>query len=155
MLIELKGYEMMQGALCGIMRQLTNLKKGHKNAHGLGNGKDWQVNVEGALAEMALAKFLDVYWTNGEFRAPDVGVVDVRSTHHMNGCLIVHDEDDSGRVFWLLTGENGKYTIRGWMYGYEAQNKEKYWKDPVGGRPAYFVPQSDLHKADDRPMVKP
>ncbi len=154
MIVELKGYEIMQGALCGIMRQLENMKQGNKNAHGLGGGRDWQVNIEGALAEMAMAKHLNVYWTKGEFRAPDVGVVDVRSTPHENGCLIVHETDEDGRVFWLLTGENGRYCIRGWMYGYEAKNA-KYWKDPTGNRPAYFVPQSELHDSDDRPMVQP
>lgn len=137
--------EIMQGALIGVMRQVQNLKAGLKDAHGAGLDSGWQLHIEGAMGEMALAKYLNCYYGGtGKMRASDVCKFDVRtsSKHFYN--LIVHEKDPDDRVFWLLTGCNGVYVVRGWIKGCDAKNGD-YWKDPAGGRPAYFVPQNRLN----------
>ena len=48
-----------------------------------------------------------------------------------------------GTDLFFPTGVNGRYRVHGGMYAREAK-QEKYWKDPAGGRPAYFVPQRSL-----------
>ena len=96
------------------------------------------------MGEMALAKHLGIYWDGkGQMRAPDVGDVDVRTRSKHTYDLIVHDRDDDGRFIYLLTGGNGAYRFHGGIYAGDAKH-ERYWKDPAGGRPAYFIPQSDL-----------
>ena len=143
--VNLSPSEMMLAAHAGVMRQVENKKLGRKPFYGAGSNNDWQLNIEGCAGEYALAKYLGVHWSGkGEFRAPDVGVVDVRTTTHENGRLILHPDDPDDRVFWLVTGRNGDYIVRGWILGLDGK-KEEFWSDPSGkGRSAFFIPQSAL-----------
>ena len=144
--ITLTPSEILQGAMVGVMRQTKGIEKGRRHAHNSDQEatKDWQQHVEGALGEMALAKYLGVYWSNGFLGACDVAGSDVRQTDRQNGCLLLHQRDEDSRPFFLVTGKCGTYTIRGWLYAKDGK-VDQYWKDPVGGRAAYFVPQSKLN----------
>lgn len=142
--IKLTSQEILKGAMVGIMRQTENLKKKAQPAYGAGSKDDWQLHIEGALGECALAKYLNVYWSGkGEMRNPDVGPFDVRTRSRHDYELILHPNDPDERTFWLLTGSNGVYRIHGCIKGKDGKKKE-FWKDPAGGRPAFFVPQSEL-----------
>lgn len=143
MKIKLTSYEIIQGALSGILRQVENLKNGRVPAHGAGDYNNWQIHVEGALGELALAKYLRVYWSGkGEFRGGDVGSLQVRTSGYHNGHLLLHHEDNDDDQFWFVTGVNGVYVVRGWIYGFDGK-KEEFWREDTG-RPAFFVPQSAL-----------
>jgi hypothetical protein len=72
-----------------------------------------------------------------------VGNVQVRSTSGHRNCLILHKTDPDDKAFVLVTGTAPNFVLRGWIWGRDGKNEE-YWRDPVGGRPAYFVPQSAL-----------
>lgn len=137
--------EIMQAAVVGVMRQVQNLRDSREPAHGAGSGSDWQLHIEGALGEFALAKAINAFPGGAhEFRGTDVGgkwQVRTAGKHHYS--LILHEADSDDDVFVLLTGRNGEYVVRGWIRGVDGKRSE-YWKDPVGGRPAYFVPQSAL-----------
>lgn len=145
--VQLTPAEIMMAATIGIMRQATNIRDSRKDRYGASKKDGWQLHVEGALGEAAVAKGLDIFWNGsiGTFSAPDVADLQVRSTMWSSGSLIVHKADSSKEIFILVTGVNGKYVLRGWMYGADAKNDEKYWKDPKKeNRYAYFVPQRDL-----------
>lgn len=144
--IELSSWEIYHAAMAGIMRQVENIKLGRNHFHGAGKDVGWQMHVEGCLGEYALSKYLDVHWAGkGVLRDPDVGEVDVRTAARNSHSLILHKEDPDDRVFWLLTGINGKYNVQGWLLGSHGK-REEYWKDPSGqGRHAFFVPQSRLN----------
>lgn len=136
--------EILQAALVGVIRQVENLGKDRKPYYGAGSDNDWQLHVEGALGEMAFAKFVGEFWSGAHsFRADDVGPWRIRTRSKEFYELIVHKEDPDDKRFVLVTGKNGHYTIHGWIWGSEAK-KEEWWKDPAGNRPAYFVPQSAL-----------
>lgn len=142
--IQLTPAEIFQGAIAGVMRHTQNIQQGKKPTYGISQSVDWQAHIDGALSEMAVAKYLGVYWSGkGGIGDPDVLDMDVRSSHRDDASLIMHDHDDDERKFWLITGLNGKYKVRGWIYGRDGK-QDKYLKDPQGGRPAYFIPQSDL-----------
>lgn len=143
--IELNPYEIEVACLVGVQRQIENIFKGADPAYGAGTANDWQFHIEGCLGEMALAKKLGCYWDGkGVKRAPDVGDVDVRTTHLVRGRLILHPEDPDDRFFCLMTGVNGRYTYRGGIFAGEGK-QEAYWEDPQGtNRPAFFVPQNQL-----------
>jgi hypothetical protein len=143
--VTLTSYELALGAFAGSMRQVENVKRGRRASYGAGHDNDWQLNIEGVLGEMALAKFLGIYWSGkGEFRGPDLGgEIEVRTNARDNGDLILHPKDLDDRPFWLLTGRSGSYVVRGWLLARDGKRPE-YWRDPVGGRPAFFVPQSVL-----------
>lgn len=143
--------QIMQGALIGCMRQVSALKKGSQNAYGYDGKTDWQINIEGCLAEMAVAQYRGVFWDGrvGVIGPGDVGHIEVRSTVLDDGCLIVHPKDGDDVPFVLVTGQNGKYELRGWLYGREAKH-DCYWRKSTG-RPAWFVPQGRLHAIEDLP----
>ena len=130
--------------IAGVMRQVQNVAKGERPAHGAGDLNDWQLHIEGALGEAAMAKYLNRYWSGkGIMRGPDVDNFDVRTRSQHSYELILHERDPDDRFFWLVTGKNGKYQIHGGIFGKDGKQRE-YWKDPAGGRPAYFVPQNKL-----------
>lgn len=148
--VQLSSAEIMMAATVGIMRQATNIRDGRKDRYGASEKDGWQLHVDGALCECAVAKGLDIYWNGsiGTFSAPDVGHLQVRGTHWSSGSLILHKSDSDTEIFILVTGANGKYVLRGWLYGIAAKNK-KYWDDPrKEDRYAYFVPQHDLEPID-------
>lgn len=143
--------EILHAANAGTLRVVENIKLGRAGSHGLNSNTDWQLHIEGAMAECALAKFLNVYWEGkGKFNGVDVGDVDVRSTRYDNGKLIIHPSDDDNRKYYLLTGIDGNYIVRGWIWGRDAKN-QMYWSDPSGkNRPAYFVPQDKLNGVNQK-----
>ena len=143
--VTLSPAEIYWAACAGCMRHAQNLKNAKQPRHGIDAATaDWQAHIEGALGEMALAKHLRIYWPGkGELTDPDVGPLEVRTTPYEHGKLILHPSDGDDSIFWLLTGFNGTYNVRGWISGRDGK-RDIYWSDPVGGRPAFFVPQDAL-----------
>ncbi len=143
--VHLTNFEILDAAAVGVQRQIQNIHHGARQKYGAGNSQNWQIALEGALGEKALAKYLGIYWAGkGGIGDPDVGEHDVRTTAHSEGRLIVHPDDHDDRFIWLLTGVYGQYTVRGGILGKDAK-QERWWCDPTGkGRYAYFIPQERL-----------
>ena len=146
--------EIVVGATVGGMRHAESIKEGRKNAHGLDpDSSGLSFDVEGASAEMALAKFLGKYWpcSVNTFKEPDVSRrIQVRQTSKHTNRLIVRPNDKDGDIFVLVTGVSPTYQIHGWMYGHEA--KVPRWKDaPASRPPAWFVPPEALNSITTLP----
>jgi len=145
--VELAAYEIVKSAMCGVMRQVENIKRGRRQKHGADDKGDWQKHIEGAMGECAFAKWRNVYWPGkGVISTPDFeGKTEVRTASKDHYSLMLHPDDDDQAQFWLLCGINGRYSVKGWLMG--ALGKvDELWCDKGNGRPAYFVPQSWLHK---------
>jgi hypothetical protein len=158
MIIELTASQMMIANLVASMRQVQNIKEGRRDRYTSATGgrvtDTWQKNAESCMAEMAVARHLCIYWDGniGNRAAADVGPYQVRHTDRANGCLLLHPPDKDGDIFILVTGENGTYNLSGWIYARDGKTLE-YWKDPVGGRPAFFVPQKALNPLNIIPKL--
>ena len=144
-IVELTPYEMLVAAQIGVMRQVQNLKEKRLDAYGAQTDRGWQLHIEGAMGECAVAKHLGIFWNGsiGNLQDTDVGNIQVRTTAHPNGRLILHPKDDPKDFYVLVIGENGGYRIVGGIYG-ELGKRDEYWTDPGTGRPAYFVPRERL-----------
>ena len=154
-LIELTPAEIQMAALVGTQRTVQCIQNGSKHRYGAKDTDAWQMSIEGAMGECALAKHLGIFWSKGTPGATDVGPHDVRQTPLAHGKLIVHPTDDNDRRFYLVTGLMGKYAIHGYMYGRQAK-QQKYWSDPQKtNRPAYFVPQTDLIQDNGLTILNP
>jgi hypothetical protein len=148
--IQLTPSEMMQGALVGVMRNVGAIKQGRQPIAGQKPEHLWANHIEGALAEMAAAKVLGVYWsgTVNTFAADDLADYEVRQTAKDDGPLIVRPHDDNASVYILVCGVNGMYRVAGWLTGDDA--KQERFKASPGGRPAaYFVPQTELKNIEE------
>jgi hypothetical protein len=150
--VNLTWSEMWFGALVGVMRRIQDLKLERPDRYGADKHDDgWTHDIEAALGELALAKAMGVFWNGaiGNLKADDVGVLQVRTTRYDNGRLTIHPPDADDRAFVLITGRAPHFTLRGWMRACDAK-QDKWWTDPTGGkRPAFFVPQSELHPIED------
>jgi hypothetical protein len=152
-IVQLTPAEIYIAATAGIMRQTQNLKDNRTPGDNLGNSNNWQIHIEGCLAEMAVAKYLNFYWPGkGELRECDVGTVDVRSTSNMRYGLILHESDPDDRVFYLACGCNGKYEVRGWIRGEDGKTEENWRElDKSRNSSAWLVPAEQLNPPEMPP----
>jgi hypothetical protein len=148
-LVTLTARELLHAAHVGITRRVISLTKAHRPRYGVGVDHPWQLDIEGACGEYAVAKVTGLVWTGATSRLCDVGDnVEVRTRSRAEYDLIVHPADADDRFFVLVTGTAPSYTIRGFLRGLEAK-VPAYWQDPAGGRPAFFVPAGALRPIGD------
>jgi hypothetical protein len=75
----------------------------------------------------------------------DVAGYQVRSVQKLGRSLILHKSDEDDDVFVLAAHISGTHLrLCGWLIA-KAGKLPGYWKDPAGGRAAYFVPPSSLN----------
>jgi len=153
--IELTPTEFLQAALIGMLRLLKNKLRGRFNSYGSENNPDrWGDHIEGACGEMAVAKFFNVFWSGNmdDFLAVDVNIerflIEVRTVDVEKKRLRLHPKDDDNRVCILVMGKAPKFKIKGWILAKDGK-QDKYWEDPGTGRPAFFVPQSELKSIEE------
>jgi hypothetical protein len=154
-LIELSSTEVGAGVRIGGLRQYQALYKGKHEAHGYNGDHGWQIQIEGALGEIATAKFLNIYWDSSvnTWKTEDLRGIQVRTRSKDYYDLIVRKDDPDEDIYVLVTGRYGKYIIRGWIEGSKAKNPQ--WIQPYGDRErAYFVPQKLLNPMETIPLKK-
>lgn len=143
--VKLAWSEVLLAAQVALMRQVQNLAAGRENRYGAAPDQNWQIAIEGCCGELAVARYLDLFWSGavGNLKAADVGPIQVRTRANHKWDLLLHPGDPNDAAFVLVTGRAPDYRLAGWLIGAEGKRKE-YWQDPAGGRPAYFVPQAAL-----------
>lgn len=114
------------------------------------------MHLLGAVAEISISLVLGEHWHaflenlgHGDRKPPDVGKnIQVRATEYRRGHLIVHPSDHDSDLFVLVLVAGQTIHIRGWLPGSEAK-LPKYWGDKMrNGRPAFWIPQSDLRNVE-------
>lgn len=141
--ISLEKYEQYVAACVGVRRRIASWDY-HDNQSPDKDG--WIIDIEGACAEMASAKYFDLYWDGSvnTFKNPDLKPdIQIRNTPYDYGKLIIRPKDNKEERFVLVCGRFPEYTIAGWIYGYEGQ-KDEYWDNPNNKKPAWLVPQDVL-----------
>lgn len=109
----------------------------------------------GACAELALSKYLNVYWNPNIFKSKDQftdkntrekdcgNLVEVRSTKWNSGHLsITNDDFDDCPYVLAIRKELNSYRLAGWLLGREA--KQARFITNRFSHPCYFIPQKDL-----------
>ena len=141
--VKLTSMEILQAGMVGLARRIDSIKKNLSNRAPGEN--QWQIDIEGALAEMAVAKAINRYGalTIGNYGGADVDRFHVRHSQRPDGCLIVRPEDKLDAWYALVTGLEGEYVVHGHIHGREARQRE-WWREPNGRPGAWFVPQAAL-----------
>jgi len=132
-------------------RQSLNEQQGKK---GRNNGAEkgelaLRHHLLGAAGEMAVAVILgmedqlyqETEAKRGSFDLPPNIDIKTRSKHYYD--LIVQLDESPDKILVLVTIENRITLIHGWIKAADAM-KEQWKKDPAGGRPAYFIPKTEL-----------
>ena len=147
-MIELTRAEIEIAKSIGCLRRMASMKQGHKNAHGFDGSTAWDIDIEGAAAELAYCKYRGKYWGGcvNTYKGADVGSnVQIRSTTRPDGCLIVRDNDPDDHFFVLVVGRIPAFTVVGFIKGCDAKQK-KWIRNPNGREACYFVPQDWLKR---------
>lgn len=149
--ISLAWYELLMAASIGVARHIEAFRKGNKREDG--TVPEWGEDIEGAAAELAVAKYRRVPWTGSvnAFCEQDVDGIGVRHATGRNGKrkLIIRKRDaerygDDG-LMALVHGERGSYQIMGAITIGEARQHPDWKVNPRDLGPAYFVPPEALH----------
>jgi hypothetical protein len=140
--------EMIHGATVGAIRAYESITSGMSDAHGFDarSKSGLSINVDGACAEIAVARVRDVYFipTVNTFKDADIGSkIQVRSTASHSNRLLVRSDDDPNHYFVLVTGSAPDLCVRGYIKGSDAMSP-MFLDNPGHREEAWFVPQSYL-----------
>lgn len=155
-IIKLSVMEVKVAALISVERLCSNMSKGKTMGHGYDKQDEWEVGVQGAGAEVAVAKFLNVAYCGHcdvYHSIPDIGVcTEVRWTRLQS--LIVRPIDEIKSNYIVVTGRVPEMNIIGWMSGAEAK-QDRYLTDfGNSNRPkCYGIPFKDLHHMNTYPKI--
>lgn len=140
--------EMEIAKTIGCLRRFESMRQNLKRKHGYEEAAVWDVDIEGAAAELAYSKFRGMYWGGcvNNYKQADVGKnVQVRSTKLKSGSLIIRENDEDDHFYVLVVGKIPNFEIKGWILGKDG--KQDKWKKAPNGRVAsYFVPQEALNR---------
>ena len=143
--------------LCYAEATLRHEHNRMKNRAGRLNGpkqddRGWQIDVAGAIGEMACAKYLNlldhVFIFNdnyGKFDLPPN--IDVKTSLGHNRRLPIFMNEDPEKVFVLATFAYGVVRLQGWIKGKDGMNP-KFIDNPVGRGDSYYVPKFMLKDMD-------
>lgn len=144
--ITLSEVEMTIAGMVGSLRLIKSRGAGLRDPAAKVGTADWSTDFDAACAEMALAKYLGLYWNGGvgTFKAPDVGdIYQVRSTKWGNGHLIVKENDIKPDEWFILAITDCLPAVR-LIGGIQCRNakQDKYRREDYGNN--FWVPQEDL-----------
>lgn len=154
--VRLEWYEILQGAHVGVMRKVECIRQGKKDAHGAHYERDWTVDIEGAIAEVAAAKALGMFYSGSinTWKQPDLGRnIQVRYCRRNNGHdphMVIRPSDKDDEIFVLVSAAEKpeEYIVHGWIQAKEAKAHDE-WISYASGRPkCWRVPASALKQFD-------
>jgi hypothetical protein len=143
--IQLSPTEIKVACMVGTLRRQTSKEGGMRDRAGRPN--DWSADIEGAAGEIALAKYLGIYYepTNKTFELPDVGVVEVKTSTRLMEIPIPPTIPDD-RIVCGVFGLIPDFRIGGWIMGAEAK-KFRLVVKTQGYPPAHWIPIEELAPA--------
>lgn len=152
MKIVLSETDLYVGSLVGCRRNINDVLHGFGN-RGVAKNRMWDVNINGALGELAFCRLFNIYFSATTEKPDKVDFflrglkVEVRTAYESSSRLIIRKGDLDDAVFVLLTGPMIEFEFVGWCYGREGKKEE--WLDaPANRTPAWFVPRPGLRDFD-------
>lgn len=106
--VTLDDCELHLAATVGCWRRIRVIREALGRGHGEATMGAWDRHLIGALAELAFAKLLGVYWggASQDFgKDGDVAGLELRATTHARGHLVVYADDPDDRVLVLAIVE--------------------------------------------------
>lgn len=140
-------WEFHAAAQVGLLRYVVSrVQKRRQDPPGLSVLQYLTNDIHGACTEQVACKAKGLHWPasvetfTGE---PDIPGYDVRGTPRRDGRLILHPWDVADRDVILVRGTPPLWDVAGEMCIGDGQDTQ-WWCDPGTGRPAFFVPATEL-----------
>jgi hypothetical protein len=111
------------------LRHIRAIRENMKKGHGEEDRRWWDREVHGMMAEMAVAKAVQVYWMGkrDDFgKQGDVMGLEVRGTPHEWGHLIIYANDVPNRPHVLVIVRRTECVVLGWKYPADSHDPDWY-----------------------------
>lgn len=146
--ITLSWGEIALGAAVGTMRLVYRRKNAMENGSARPDWNVWTGEIEGAQAELAVAKHLGLFWsgTVGERAAPDdVGSYQVRcnSSREYDDTLL-RKTDKPNRAYISVLSFMPEFHIIGWVWGEDGFRDGRLFEGDKKRPPCWFVPRTKI-----------
>lgn len=149
--IVLLPYELEMAASVGVRRNLEAIASGRTPNWGTPDDC-WKTHIVGALAELAFAKWAQVYWEGSinTFRGrADVAGVEVRWAKDGELKILPSEvREKPNTKFVLVIGTTPKFEVVGWAHARDAISYAARKKRP-DGPDAHFIPGRNLKSLED------
>ena len=134
--------EVVLATNAGTMRRISALKSGRVDLQPDACPPSWDRDINGALAELAVAKWAGVFWsgTIGRIDLPDVGRLEVRSKVKDGDRLVIRPDDKDESIYVSVLVQAPMCWLCGWLRAREARRPE--WLLTQG---RHFVRDQFLH----------
>jgi putative component of toxin-antitoxin plasmid stabilization module len=142
--------EILTAAEIGVRRRVNGLRLKRAEPYGQRASTTWNHDINGALAEMALAKHLDRFWsgTIGQISEADVGALEVRSKCEPWHRLVIRATDPPDKIYVSVLVGIPVCQLCGWMRASDAKRPE--WLLPDEDKPdRFFVPADQLESMEN------
>jgi hypothetical protein len=141
--------------LCEAEATLRHEHNKSKNRAGRLNGpqqdaKGWQIDVAGAIGEMAVAKYLGIanlaFGYNDKYAKFDLPPnIDVKTSLGHNRRLPIFLDEDPLKLFVFVTYAHKLIRLQGWILGANGMKKQ-FIDNPIGRGDSYYVPKFALNE---------
>lgn len=153
MKVKLNWAEIAMCAGVGVRRKVESLRTSLSPLHKFSAHSGFEIDIQGACGEYAVAKFLGLPWNGsvGSFKNPDVGRWQVRtrvSDRYRGLVLRSNDKDEDDTI--LVTGAVPEFTVVGWINNGKGKRIAESKVLQQGRPPALIVPEEKL-----RPFKRP
>lgn len=153
--VTLTKVEIVIGVLVGAWRHLHAKANGKQDSHGF-KGDPWEIDVEGALAELAAYKAIGRYWSptidQRKDGTGDGGPYEVRRRSKQWHDHLIREDDVFSAPYILAIGSISRFRIVGWIYCHEAR-RDEWWDNKDNRGWAWWPPQEKLHDLDELPVL--
>lgn len=146
MIVKLNANEMLVATYVGSRRNAESIYKQRKPRFAESKvGELWGFHIESAHAELAVCKFLGVYWGFGvnTFHVSDIVDTNLEIRWSTRKDLKVRPDDNG--IIVSVTGKCPEYEIKGWINSEDA--KQEKWLHNVHPI-CYFVPHEFLNSPE-------
>lgn len=139
--------EIAAAAVTGVSRRLKSVQRLKDRNDRIQGGNCWEIDIEGACAEAAVAKYLGLYWDHsiGRYHGQggDVGEYQVRHTSLSDGHLLLRPVDPPEPIYILVRGVAPRFEIAGWITGEYAKHPSRCC-NPNNAGECYLTPWDSL-----------
>ena len=157
--LKLHDYESALAVALGHARRGSAVDGGRPGRYGYDEDDPLRTDINAAGGELAAMVVYGLPWSGCYYRTLSPKPADLGTGTEVRTCrvhpsrtvetmrLILHDEDRDDWRAVLVVGDLPDYWVIGDVNIGWAKQKQ-WWVDPVGGRGAYFVPQSEICPAE-------
>ena len=158
--VNLKWYEILQGAMTGVLREVESMRSNIKWGHGYKSNQynKWGQTISGSLCEMALAKKFSNYFTHSvnNYHGKDIFInkkpVQVKSQLHtkVEKYLTIRPNFQPEDYYFLVIDDMPTFYVCGYIQAKDCQKYGIWTNQNIPDRPHFWkIPLNKLKPLEE------